>query len=542
MYKALIADDDILVRMDLRSMIDWHKLGIELTDDAANGEEAVRLARETQPDLLLLDIEMPLMNGLEVIQRLKEDRFDGKIVVLSCHDDFDIVKEALKNGASEYLLKHMLKPDNLIAVLQTAIGDLEELHASRNEQMLIRHLTERGKPALREELLKELFAGVWRDREQAAEAASKLDLRLGFARYVVAAIEIDDMYRLRSTFAKSELNGLLKSVLDVIDATLPRTASIFGRVDEGVYGILVDYRPEESFMSVNNRIFETCETILDNIGKYLNIQASAGISRIGEGPAIADQLFMQAKLALEGKLYCGKSKVIHYSELDYDNGNPNLWLAEPENDRVRAILADTAKIDDYFNSIFSGLRLKPVKPVYIRQICLELLMFLNTVAKEYKLSYSEVFGFDYVPYDYVIGLETLEDIEGWFSAVCRRINGAFATRISNVDPRHIRLEIRRAIEYIDKNYGKEISLQEIADHCHLSRTYFSQIFCLEMKESFSDYLSRYRIERAKYLLMETDLKIYEVGAACGLPNYRYFTKLFKDLTGVSPGKFKGGTP
>ncbi len=105
MYRMLIADDDVLVRLDLKSIIDWEKKGIELTKDAANGVEALKRVEQFNPDIIILDLGMPLMNGLEVIRKLKDGKYRGKIIVLSCHDDFDSVKEALKMGASDYLFE-----------------------------------------------------------------------------------------------------------------------------------------------------------------------------------------------------------------------------------------------------------------------------------------------------------------------------------------------------------------------------------------------------------------------------------------------------
>ena len=117
MIKVLLADDDFLVRTFLSRITDWEKHGYKLVGAAQDGEEALRMAKEYEPDIIITDISMPVMDGIELIRRLKEEGNAAVTIVLSCHDDFDYVKEAMKLGANEYVLKNLLTEDTLLKLL-----------------------------------------------------------------------------------------------------------------------------------------------------------------------------------------------------------------------------------------------------------------------------------------------------------------------------------------------------------------------------------------------------------------------------------------
>lgn len=540
MYKVLIVDDELPVRIDLKSLLDWEAKGLELIEDATNGAEAMERIAQYQPDLIILDLGMPVMNGLEVLRRLKKDEYCGKIIVLSCHDDFCNVSEALKIGAADYLLKHMLKAESLAASIKKAIDllkleDLERLREQRMKMFMGMSL-----PVLRSRFVNDLVSGALKDHVKMNEILEQLNAPVRLNKFVVAILKVDDLYKLRESYEKAELERLLKSMGDILDTTLKGYESIYGCKGDGEYCIIFDFDPARSYMHINSKTYEICERIRSNIKSYLSIQVSVGLSGVCENPCAVDEYYTQAKLTLDGKLYLGGNRIIHFSEVENYNRKFENFLTEYEQEIIHMVLTDEGGIDACLQGVFSVIAARKIKPEHIRILCFELLMLVNKMIKGCALGYKDVFDCDNIPYDDIMNLETLLGIQDWFVWVCHRISNACGNRIQNITIQKLRPEIIKALEYIKCNYARDINLQDVADASNLSRTYFSQVFKHELNETFTDYLTRFRIEKAKNLLKTTQMKIYEVGTNCGFDNYRYFTHLFKGLTGLTPMEYKKG--
>lgn len=538
MYKLLIVDDDLPVRMDLRTLLSWKDFGIELVDEATNGREGLEKIRQFNPDIVILDLGMPVMNGLEVIRILKEEGFNGKIIVLSCHDDFDSVSEALKLGAADYILKHLLKAESLAAVINKVIEMLVSENSRRQEIQSMEKLSKMSISALKNKFVKDLISGNFKDKDQIGETIKSLGIDSGLNKYVIGLLELDDFYQLKEKYPKKELSSLLKSTEELLEMTLKSGDSVFGSIAEGEYCIVMCFDNVKSVMYIHSKIHELCESILTNMNNYLNIKVSIGLGRICDNPFIADECYAKARMTLDGKLYLGKNRVIHYSEVENYNSKLGNFLFEFDDEISQIVHTDEKRITEYINRIFTDISNRNISTEQIRVLCFELLLLSNRIAKENGISYENVYQCDYVPYNLVMNLETMEDIKNWFISVCVGINRSICDRIRKPAVSEIRTEVKKALEYIDNNYTNDINLQEVADFVGLSRNYFSHIFKQEMSDNFVDFLTRYRIEKAKYLLTSTSMKIYEVGNQCGFYNYRYFTRLFKMHTGFSPIEFK----
>lgn len=539
MLKAIIVDDNILERMNLRMLIDWNNMGIELLEDGVDGMDALEKIQQYHPDIIILDIGMPIINGIEVIGRLKEIEYNGKIIVLSCHDEFESVKEAMKMGAFDYVLKHLLKKDSFISVINEAVEDLKKGKATGIDNKAVSEINKMNLPILKEKLVKDLISGNIGEKSQLENELSKVNIHMTFNRYAVLLVEIDDMFYVSEKYKVDELNRILISVNQVLQETLSeRDNCLLGCVGEGKYCVVISFEKSMSYMNMNTRIFEICENILSNIRSYINLHVSIGISRIYEDIAIANDSYIEARLALEGKLYLGKNRIIHFTEIEKFNQKLENFLKSYEEEIIKSVSTDSSNIIHCINRIFSDIKHKNVRPEYIRVLCFELLSLANVIIKENGLGYSDIFGCDSIPYNYVMKFETLDDIEGWFLKTCQIINRELNNKIKNNNIIKIRPEIKKALEYIDRFYMNNITLKEISEYSGLSRTYFSQIFRIEMSETYTDYLRRYRVEKAKKLLQNQDDKIYNIALMCGFDTYRNFVRIFKELTGRSPHDYR----
>ena len=539
MFRAMIVDDNILERMSLRMLLDWNDMDLDLLEDATDGVDALEKAERCSPDIIILDIGMPLVDGLEVIRRLKESGYIGKIIVLSCHEEFDSVKEAMKLGAFDYILKHLLKKESLASIINEAVASLKKEKAAVIVNKMNNSLSEINLPILKERIVKGLISGNIRDKVQWDNELSKVGLNITVSRYVVLLVEIDDMVHLLEKYKSDELNRIFISVNHILlDALAKRNNCLLGCVGEGKYCVVVGFEKSLSYMNMNTILFEICEIIISNIKSYLNLQVSIGISRICEDIAFAYDCFIESGLALEGKLYLGKNRVIHFSEVEKFNQKLENFLKDYEDEIIQSISTNNSDIDHSINRIFSDIKSRNIKPEYIKILCFELLSLINIIIKENSLSYTDIFKYDSIPYNYIMKLETLDDIQAWFANTSKALYKELNNKIKNNGTMRVRFEVKKSLEFIDRNYTKNITLKEISEYSGLSRTYFSQIFKSEMNETYTDYLRRYRVEKAKQLLQKHDDKIYNVALACGFDTYRNFVRIFKELTGLSPHEYR----
>lgn len=148
MYQVLLVDDDLIVRMFLKDTLEWSKFGFEVAGDARDGEEALELAGRLKPDLILTDISMPRMDGIELIRRLRAGGYDGVLVALSCHDDFELVKSALQSGADEYLLKNHINEDSMCEMMQNIRSQVDERRKTMDDRRQLQALAREGKKAV----------------------------------------------------------------------------------------------------------------------------------------------------------------------------------------------------------------------------------------------------------------------------------------------------------------------------------------------------------------------------------------------------------
>lgn len=536
MYKMLIADDDMLVRMDLRTLLDWKALNIELLEDAVDGKDTLKKIEISNPDLVILDIGMPQMSGIEVIKRLKENGFSGKTIILSCHDDFDNVKEAMRLGAADYVLKHLLKPEDFVAVVRKVIDLIEAANKEREEKTRLRQMSEQSVPALMGSFIRDLVNGNISEISDIENRLKQVGSGMKFKKFAVIIIEIDDAASLKDKFKQEQFNKFVVSLRTIIDGAIRnRSGCISGGIDEDKYCIIMNFDDSKSYLGISSEIYAICSSIQTNARDILKLNVSSGISKVFTDITSVRDCYGQARLALEGKFYLGKSRIIHFSEIENYNNKLDDSLMDFESDLYKMVTSGSSAIGKFIEDMFNVIKMRNIKTEHIRLLCFELLAITGRMIKDFKLGYDEVFGCEYIPYHHVMTLETIDEVRQWFVGVCTNIINE--NKSQNIN-RNMRPEIKKALEYIEKSYMKNISLQEIADYSNLSRTYFSQLFKQETNENFIDYLNRYRIEKAKLLLQNSDMKIYTVGRECGFDNYRYFSRIFKNICGVSPADYR----
>ncbi|HWQ80198.1 MAG TPA: response regulator [Anaerovoracaceae bacterium] len=495
MIKTLIVDDDFLVRMFLKQITDWESAGFSLIGDACNGKEAISVIEKETPELVITDLSMPVMDGVSLIKRVKEASPDICIVVLSCHDEFEYVKEAMRLGADEYLLKNDLDEAVLLKSLESVRIKINKSAEIQQEKIELQRLAKKGTELVLQELLEEL-SGTPYSMEEQRRLCSSSGVPFKFRR--CAAV----------TATAGQIAG---SILQPVCEQYCRNknAVCLGRIGQSCC-ILLDFSDLCSQAEQWERLNTFSEGLKSCILNYLNTEAAIGVSGINGGDGGICAALGQARLALKYRFY--GYRIYRFSDLPAAGRLPEeaesllqIQAYKPEN--------HDEKLYRLGRSAFVSLRKTLLHPDRVRE-------WFSALSKNFAIEGE-------LP-------ETLERMEEvWFSSAVSMKNEEGVPEKSGGNR-----AISQAVTYIRKHFHEPISLSKVAAEVHLNATYLSYLFKQEMGVNFSDYLTNCRLDRIRELLKESNRPIKEYAAAAGFQDYRNFCKLFKKETGMRPAEYR----
>lgn len=494
MIKTLIVDDDFLVRMFLKQITDWEAAGFTLVQDACNGKEALAVMERDMPELIITDLSMPVMDGISLIRQIRETYSDIPIIVLSCHDEFEFVKEAMRLGADEYILKNLLDEGSLLNILESVRAKISKSAVIRQERNELHRLAQKGTELLLQELLEEISQAPG-TLEKQRELSSAAGISYSFRRCAAVAATVEEIP-----------GSILQPVCEQYCRN--KNAVCLGKKNH-ICIILLDLSEIYSQADQWDRVNNFAEGLKNCIANYLNAPAAVGISSLNSGDGGIFQSVVQAQTALAYRLY--GYRIYRYSELAASKG----MTAESEILRTRSVETaegDAQKLIRLGRQTFSGLRKAMSDPRAVRE-------WFDDVMMKWEITGS-------MP-------ETLDKMEEcWLSSVS-------AERGEEVkEEKSGNRAINQAAQYIRKHFHEPISLSQVAEEVHLNSTYLSYLFKQEMGENFSDYLINCRLRRIKQLLHESNRPIKDCASDAGFQDYRNFCKLFKKETGMRPAEYR----
>ncbi len=537
MYRVLIVDDDVYARSNLKRLIEWEKHGYEIIGEASNGKAAIQVIEDKNPDIIITDISMPVMDGIGLIEYVRKKSRIVKVIALSGYNDFEYVRQSMKNGAVDYLLKHKISPEELCNILKSACESIEhERKAQNHEQSLVDKLNIE-KPFAKQNFIKDLLDGVLDNRDTIEDIIKSMDLKLDMKNLMVILAEIDDFMLVKEKYNARELNLFLQSFMDIVQEILDDSGkSMVSYVNEGRFAIIVSLGKMKSDLYIHSYILTVINRIKASIKRYFNITASFSMSRVCSDIDLISKYYNEAVNLLRGKLYKGKDNIINPDDsLNMDAGFVSLDIKDEKDITLYLKSMDTENtvlcIEKIFNKIYS---LK-ANLDSISMICVEIINIINKIARENGIDISSVYQCKDTPYKRIGRFETIKDMEHWLAGACMRLICGLKSKKVNENYSEY---TKKAIEYINENYRRDISLDDAARYVGISSTYLSRVFKNDCSMGFIEYLQMFRIEKAKVLMEESNFKIKEIAQRTGFVSYNYFFKVFKETTGMTPVEYE----
>lgn len=537
MLKVLIVDDNAFSRTDLKTMIDWECNGFYISGEANNGTNAIHLLQHELPDIVITDMNMPVVNGIELIEHIEKHCPQVRIIAISAFDDFDYVRQSMKKGAIDYVLKHRLDAVVLLDILEAARGSIMHYKNERDRQSVFNKELLNGRVVLRHEFFHKLIEGSLSDIHEIKNKLDSLEIKIDTQSLAVTVIEIDDFRLIEEKFSPKEIDVLLKTCMDISKEILVdwEKSVIFQEI-KGRFIVIFSLGKNISTMYIYNKLYTILNRIRSEITRYLNITACFGVSNDCKGILDLHQAYSEANSRLKDKFYKGKNEIFFENASEkYEEGFFCLDIKDEKAiyTALRNLEYESTErlIEKTFNKIVT-LRLSS-KSTQI--ICVELINIVNKVSKDTGIEMSKLYASEDNPYNMIQKYETLEEIKNWVLSLNRKLI-AMLERIK-IDNRLSRIT-KKAVEFIQRNFGKDLSLIDAADFAGVSSSYLSRLFKEECRMGFAEYLNHVRVENAKLHIENGELKLKEIVSQVGFNNYNYFFKVFKEVSGMTPLEYE----
>ncbi len=528
MLKILLVDDEPIVHLTIKSLGDWKSYGFEITHQSPNGADALETFRlKRNFDIIITDISMPKMNGIELIKNIREVDENIPIIVLSAYNDYQFVREAFKLGVHDYILKSDLAFDSLLKLLEKAAKIISDIHRSNIESIS-------KNKYLRYKLLEDMING--NIPEDVDDKVKTYNICIAPVNVAVTVFLVDNYKLFEEKQDNAVLEKISTSISNIfIQKILEYKLGEFVQLSKYKYAFIVSFEREKSMLKTNQNLNSFVSNIKYTLSELLNISVTVGISNIQNGYGSIPALFKQAEDATELKLIYGKGKIIRYQDIQNfssDNGS-NIYgkgkalLKALESEDESSVKEELRKFTD------SIIRLNISDTHQIYNLYIELIYIIFSYLNEKDIRIEDIFGKEVNFYEKIYKFETISEISNFMENVL-----SFIVSEIKEKNRGLSKKLKKAMDYIKSNFNEDISLTLVSKHLQVSEAYLSRLFKKETGENFINYLTDLRVEKAKDMLKSTDLTINEISQLVGYYNQEHFSRVFKKYEGCSPNRYR----
>ncbi|MEK5057034.1 hypothetical protein BK126_18075 [Paenibacillus sp. FSL H7-0326] len=534
MYKLMIVDDEMLMRIGIRSSLMWEEHGFRIVGEAGNGKEALEIALRSTPDLIITDIKMPLMDGLELIREISKALPSCRYVILSNFDEIAYVKEALRLGALDYLIKSEISPASLTDLLTRIRGKMLSEMGSQDSLFAAPFHYTQSLTHLKENFFKDLISGL-PVGEEAAFKAEQLQVRLNPHQLVLIKFKMDQFEEVKKKYKEKDEKLLRFSILNVIKEVTPTRENCEIVVESSSEYLVVRNATQVEEGAWRKEIEKLCGKILSTMKDFMNLTFSVGVSTIVPDLLSLKRAYREADAAWRHRFFTGGSSIHFFEDMTFttDCAGVQYTLSRDRENKLRLLLDrhNAEWMSNFLDEFRIELEEAWADEQAIRKAYVLLLEIFNTQFSQ--ASRALLLSERKSPYESVSAAETwyeLHRIVQDYVLECLQTKSRTMQQLTYADI---------AVDIIHQYYAEDITLQSVASQINVNPSYLSRVFKQEKNENFVSYLTRIRIEKAKSYLENRRLRVYEVADKVGYHNYTYFSKIFKKIVGVSPEEYRG---
>jgi two-component system response regulator YesN len=519
MYKVILVDDERIILEGVASVVDWEKCGTQLVGKAVNGRQALELVEQLRPHIVITDMKMAEMNGMELIQAAKARYPEMYFIVLSGHEQFSFAQTAMQYGIKHYLLK----PCNEDKIMKVLLEVVQELKATEEKEAVVRNVRsnlEKMLPIMREQFLKESITNKTYGPKEWEVYSQLLNFRIGDTLVRLLLFQIDGECDFEHLFALRNIAG------EMIEEAGYRI-HLSTTIGENVL-LLVEEHTLEDWLHVLPAIKEVYV-------KYYKIDFTVAVSSSGDIQHIR-RLYKETKECLSRRFYIGEGSIITSLDIDIQPSMNEDIVLDDERLTLGIRSGNLEEAEQSLKDLFRQLRgcthlhVNAVK-AHVQEAYL--LIIRQTNGKEIEAYFKQMIYFHQV--------DTLDAMEEFLIATVKEVTLTHYATNSQTQSRIV----HRVIQYIEQHLDDEtLSLTKLSKEIfYLNSDYLGKLFRKETGEKFTNYLLNTRMKRAQLLLdAEENPKIIEIANKVGFgKNPQYFSQVFKRHTGSTPTEYKKKT-
>lgn len=529
MRKVIIVDDNSIARNGMKNVIEWERYGLEIAAYCENGQAAWDYIQNNTVDLIISDVEMPCLNGIDLLRKLRDSDNQVNYIFMSCYDDFEFVKSALDMNAVGYVLKPIVE-DELKQAIFKVLNICEAKENEEKSKRALMNIVQQSRDALRERFFRELLFGAAMSDKEIEESKEILQIRCPIPYFIqVICIKILDKSEDNLSYDIDNM-GVTVSICNMIKELCNDklfAQSIMAGSDRIISVFITDRECSPKLMDVYVNIKEFCLS-------ELNIHTAFGISNITETFQDVGLMLQQAEKATETSLLSYGDKFILYSDIESEdeefNISTDLKCLQNEINKIigiRDINMVNAFLDKYYD-----VRHKRMAKYYIRYISYTIMNIIDISLASFNIDFDKIVGrremwLKLAEFDKIINIK--QCIFNIFKSIFETIDSA----------KDIKSDIVKKVkEIVEKEYMGHITVGKIANELFYSTTHINNFFKQEMGITIFDYIVKFRMEKAQEMLKDPDSKIYAVAKAVGYHNQAHFKLLFKQSAGMLPNEYK----
>ncbi len=526
-YKVVLVDDESDVAERISRKLEWNEIGFETPVLCNNALDALDICEKIKPEVVMTDITMPYMNGLELAKKLKDEYPNIRIIIFSGYDEFEYAQEAVHIQAEEYILKP-IDSEQLKEIFQRMKSSLDKEYDEIQNVSKLESYYNDSLPTLQESFYASLIENkIPMDKLDHFLENYSIDLKGPY--YCAVIIHVSTHSR------KDQINPLYLavSVGKIVKEKLGDKWNGKLFTYQGNTVMIAQLDAEEGEIT---KLTDDCDKFARLAKSVANATVTVGIGRICSQLIDISDSYAGARLAVSYRALYGTTKAINITEIDPEQNEQTVSIESDALDEVfKRIRVNNREglskaIDDYLKVTTSKLKKVPEFRFFVMQLASQLYGF----AVSNKLDHNKIFS-SY--HDLILQVEKLElsDLNSWMSELCFSMQKMISEKRSNTTKNFI----LKAVDYVNENYtDPNLTVESICSYLNVSYAYFSTVFKKEVGKSFTSYLTELRLKKAVELLLEKDEKTYVIAHDVGYTDPNYFSYVFKKAYGVSPNKYR----
>lgn len=513
------------------TILDWESLGFSNVYSAEDGLDALKICRNHKIDLVLTDIVMPLMDGIELSKVLSTEFPEITIVILTGHEEFEYARQSIDLGVKNYILKPV-GAKTLYEKMSEICKRLNKQASQKEYIAKMRAQIHQSMPIVREKFLYNLVCTQNNRLRNESERIKELNLPLLGSTYVVGIVEVD-----LTQIADSDMGLYLFSAKNISCDCVGNNNCVF---DDNNNRIIIIFNPDAYEEDVYDIVYRTLQVMQKAINRILKVNITCALGSIVDMDNLYNS-YQEAKTALDCKYTLGTDGVYSIHDLDYI-GKQFYYPTEIIKELIYNVkFLGEPEIRDAVNKIFMNLTQRKkldgqnLSGQNIKMIFIEIVtLLLNELSKIKQVSGS-VWEEGFLAFNQMVQMNKIEQAMKNLTDLSIKVS----REIQQIQSDKGQLLIERVKEYMEANYTDEgLSLSTTADYAAVSTGYLSALFKKETGINFIDYLTNVRMEKAMELLKTTDKKTYEIAYETGFANPHYFSISFKKYLGMSPSDYR----